>query len=95
MASHSSANETVNAPSEQKHVTPVTITVDLVICAVFFGFMFGWLKPHVPSYNPLFIAFFAASTSLCITGVLWMAIQMFRIVAAGEKTIKADRAARK
>lgn len=95
MASHSSDHDPINAPSEQKHVTPVTIAVDLVVCAVFFGFMFGWLKPHVPSYNPFFIAFFAASTSLCISGVLWMAIQMFRIVAAGEKTIKAARAARK
>ena len=95
MASHSSANANVNAPSEQKHVTPITIAVDLTICAVFFGFMFGWLKPHVPSYNALSINFFAASTALCITGVLWMAIQMFRIVAAGEKNLKAERAGRK
>ena len=95
MASHSSANANVNAPSEQKHVTPVTIAVDFVICGVFFGFMFGWLKPHVPSYNPLFINFFAASTTICITGVLWMALQMFRIVSAGEKTLKAERAAKK
>ena len=92
MASHSSANDSVNAPSEQKHVTPVTIAVDLVLSAIVFFFMFGWVKPHVASNDPVFLNFFGASTAICVTGVFWMAIQMFRIVLAGERTLKAERA---
>jgi hypothetical protein len=92
MVSHSSANDQIHAPAEQKHVTPLTVAVDLVLCAVFFFFMFGWVKSHVASNEPKFIIFFGASTALCVTGVFWMAIQMFRVVVAGEKTLKAERA---
>ncbi len=93
MATPSSPSDSINASSEQKHVTRVTILIDLIICVVFFVVMFGWVRPHVPSNDPFFSNFFGASTTLCITGVVWMAINMFRIVAAGEKTLKAERAA--
>lgn len=92
MASHSSANDNIHAPSEQKHVTPITILVDLVLCGIFFFFMFGWVSTHVHSNEKVFIHFFGASTALCVTGVFWMAIQMLRVVLAGEKAIKAERA---
>lgn len=93
MSSH--ANDNVIAPSEQKHVTPVTIAVDLVLVAVFFSFMFGWVKPHVPSYDPMWVNFWGALTAICVTGVFWMAIQMFRVVVAGERTLRAERAAKR
>ncbi len=91
MSSSQNAHDNVIAPSEQKHVTPVTIAVDLVLVATFFYFMFGWVKSHVPSTDPKFVTFFGALTAICVTGVFWMAIQMFRVVAAGEKTLKAER----
>ena len=94
MSSSHKANDNVIAPSEQKHVTPVTIAVDLVLVAVFFFFMFGWVKPHVPNSDPAFANVFGALTTLCVTGVFWMAIQMFRVVVAGEKTLKAERSQR-
>lgn len=91
MSSSTNAHDNVNAPAEQKHVTPVTIAVDLVLVAIFFYFMFGWVKSHVPSNDPTFVAIFGTLTALCVTGVFWMAIQMFRVVVAGEKTLKAER----
>ncbi len=91
MSSSHNANDNVIAPSEQKHVTPVTIAVDLVLVAIFFFFMFGWVKPHVASNDPKFANIFGALTAICVTGVFWMAIQMFRVVVAGEKTLKAER----
>jgi F0F1-type ATP synthase assembly protein I len=94
MSSSTNANDNVIAPSEQKHVTPVTIVVDLVLVGVFFFFMFGWVKSHVPSSDPKFVFIFGGLTALCVTGVFWMAIQMFRVVVAGEKTLKAERAKR-
>ena len=95
MASTSSShNDNIHAPMEQKHVTPVTIATDLVLISVFFYFMFGWVKTHVASNDPKFVIFFGASTALCVTGVFWMAIQMFRVVYAGEKRLKAERAAK-
>jgi F0F1-type ATP synthase assembly protein I len=95
MAAHtSSTNDNIHAPAEQKHVTPVTIATDFVLISVFFYFMFGWVKNHVASSDPKFILFFGASTAICVTGVFWMAIQMFRVVLAGEKRLKAERAAK-
>lgn len=94
MSSSHKAADNVIAPSEQKHVTPVTIAVDLVLVAIFFYFMFGWVKSHVPNSDPKFVNFFGALTALCVTGVFWMAIQMFRVVLAGEKTLKAERSGR-
>ena len=91
MSSSHKANDNIIAPSEQKHVTPVTILVDLGLVAVFVFFMFGWVKPHVPSNDPKFVFIFGGLTALCVTGVFWMAIQMFRVVVAGEKTLKAER----
>ncbi len=91
----SPANDNVIAPSEQKHVTPVTIAVDLVLTAVFFFFMFGWVKPHVPSYDPMWVNIWGVLTALCVTGVFWLAIQMFRVVLAGERTLRAERAAKR
>lgn len=92
MSSPTHKHDNVNASAEQKHVTPVTIAVDLVLVAIFFYFMFGWVKSHVPSTDPKFVNIFGVLTTLCVTGVFWMAIQMFRVVVAGEKTLKAERA---
>lgn len=92
MSSSQHSSDSVHAPSEQKHVTPVTIGVDLVLVGIFFAFMFGWVKSHVASNDDLFINFFGASTALCVAGVFWMAIQMFRVVVAGEKRLKEERA---
>lgn len=94
MASSHKAHDNVIAPAEQKHVTPVTIVIDLVLSAVVFFFMFGWVKSHVPSNDPKFVVIFGGLTALCVTGVVWMAIQMFRVVVAGEKTLKAERSGR-
>jgi hypothetical protein len=94
MASSSNHNDNIIAPSEQKHVTPVTIAVDLVLVGIFFYFIFGWVKSHVPSTDPKFVTLFGGLTALCVTGVFWMAVQMFRIVLAGEKILKAERAKR-
>lgn len=90
----SSAQDNIHAPQEQKHVTPVTIAIDLVIVAALFVFWFGVCKSHVHSNDPKFINFFGAFTALSITGVFWVAIQMFRVVVAGEKRLKAARAAK-
>jgi hypothetical protein len=92
MASPTPTHDSIHAPSEQKHVTPWTVAVDLALCAVFFAVLFGWVKTHVHSNETRFIVFFGASATLCVTGVFWMAIQMFRVVVAGEKTLKAERA---
>lgn len=68
-----------NQPQE-KHASPVTVVVDIVLVAAFFAFMFWVMKGHVPSNDPKMIALWGAVTALCLTGVFWLALWMFRMV---------------
>lgn len=77
------------AQPEKKFVTPVSLLVDAVLVIGFFVYMFGVLKPHVPSNDPAMITLWSVLTSACLTGTFWIAIQMFRVV------LRAQRAAKK
>jgi Na+-transporting NADH:ubiquinone oxidoreductase subunit NqrD len=65
---------------ETKHTTPASLAVDAVLVVAFFAFMFGVLKPHVPSNSPRMILAWSAIASSCLTAVFWLCIQMFRVV---------------
>jgi hypothetical protein len=73
----------------EKLVTPVSLVVDLILVVGFFIYMFFTMKSHVPSNDPKMIMLWAALTSACLTGVFWLALQMFRVV------LRAQRAARR
>ena len=60
--------------------TPRRQIVDLALTAGFFVFMAWVLRAHVPSENPFWITFWSLTTSACLTGVFYMALQMFRAV---------------
>jgi phosphoglycerol transferase MdoB-like AlkP superfamily enzyme len=77
------------AQPEEKHVTPVSLVVDLVLVVAFFAFIFSILKSHVTSTDPRMINLWGALAAACMTGVFWLALQMFRVV------LRAHRAAKK
>ena len=60
-------------------VSKTGIVVDLVLSIAFFAFMFWVLMPHVPSYDPNAVYIVAGMTSFCMTGVFWIAANMFRV----------------
>ncbi len=74
--------------SGSKLVTPVSLIVDAVLVLGFFVFMFTLFKIHVPSNDPKMIVLFAALAAACISGVFWLAIQMFRVVYRAQKESK-------
>jgi hypothetical protein len=65
-----------------------------VLCGLFFALIFYFVRSHVMSNDPKWVTLFGVYTTLCVTGVFWMAIQMLRVVAKGEKILKAERAGR-
>ena len=77
------------AQSEEKHVTPVSLVVDLELVVAFFAYIFSILKSHVTSTDPKMITLWGALATSCLTGVFWLALQMFRVV------LRAHRAAKK
>jgi hypothetical protein len=73
----------------EKFTSPLSLVVEFVLVVLFFVYMFGVLKSHVPSNDPKMIMLWAALGSSCLTGVFWLALQMFRVV------FRAYRAANK
>ena len=53
---------------------------DFILSVIFFLFMWlSVLKPHVPSEDPMVVNYIAAMTAFCMTGVFWLAANMFRV----------------
>ncbi len=77
------------AQSKPKLVTPASLLVDAILVVAFFLYMYSVVKTHVPSDDPHMIFLWGAITSSCLTGVFWLALQMFRVV------FRAQREARK
>ena len=73
----------------EKFTTPLSLVVDLVLLVLFFAYLFSVMKSNVPSTNPKMIVLWAALAASCLTGVFWLALQMFRVV------FRAYRAANK
>ncbi len=65
--------------STEKLTSPKTILFDLVLTGLFFVVMTYLLRPFVPAQTPAVIWFFAGFTALPLTGVFWLATQMFRV----------------
>jgi hypothetical protein len=75
-------------PPTEKLVTPVSLIVDAILCLGFFAFLFSVLRSHVPSNEASMIALWAGLGSACMTGVLWLALQMFRVVFRAQRQSK-------
>jgi K+-sensing histidine kinase KdpD len=72
----------------QKLTSPVGLVVDAVLVIGFFLFLFSILKSHVQSDDLTMIFIWAGLTSACMSGVFWLAIQMFRVVLSAQLLAK-------
>ena len=72
-------------------VSRTGIIVDLVLSIAFFAFMFWVLMPHVPSYDPNAVYIVAGMTSFCMTGVFWIAANMFRVTLVDYQRRQAEK----
>lgn len=52
---------------------------DGLLSIAFFLFMTYVLMPHVPSEDSIVVLIVAGMTSFCMTGVFWLATNMFRV----------------
>lgn len=72
-----------------KLTSPISLIVDAVLVIGFFLFIYSLVASHVPSHDPKMVLLWGGLTSACMSGVFWLAIQMFRLV------LKAQLAAKK
>lgn len=71
-----------------KLVSPVSLLVDAVLCIAFFFGIYKLVSPHVPSTDKNMVLLWGVLCSSCLTGVFWLAVQMFRVVLQAQR---ADR----
>jgi hypothetical protein len=70
---------------ETKFTSPASLVVDAILVIGFFLFMYTIVAPHVPSNDKSMILLWGALTSACMSGVFWLAIQMFRVVLRAQR----------
>lgn len=73
---------------ESKSVTPASLIVDAILVIGFFVLLFSLLRVHVPSNDPAMINLWAGLTAACMSGVFWLAVQMFRVVLRAQQQDK-------
>ncbi len=74
--------------SEKKPFSFVTLIIDLALTAVAFVIFYSLVHSHVPSSDPKMIALFGGLTAGCMSGVFWLAWQMFKVVFAFQRAQK-------
>lgn len=65
---------------EKKLTSPASLALDAVLVIGFFLFMYTVVSRHVPSNDKSMIMLWGGLGSACMTGVFWLALQMFRVV---------------
>jgi len=75
----------------QKFTSPISLVVDAVLVVVFFLYMYSVLSTHVPSTDPKMILIWGLYTTACLTGVFWLALQMFRVTLRGQREARKHK----
>lgn len=78
----------MSSPDTKFPVTAVSLVVDAILVIGFFLLMLWVVESHVPSTDPRMILLWGALGSACLTGVFWLALQMFRVVLLAQRQQK-------
>jgi hypothetical protein len=79
------------AQPERKLTTPVSLLVDAVLVILFSVYMYSVVSTHVPSSDPKMIVIWGLYTTSCLTGVFWLALQMFRVTLRAQREAAKDK----
>ena len=65
---------------DRKSATPASRALDAGLTLAVFAFLTWILSSHVPSNDPFYIWLWGGIGASCLTGVIWLCLQMFRAV---------------
>lgn len=68
-----------------------TFVRDLIFIGPFFVISFFSLRGTVPSPDPFWVSFWAGMVALSMTGVAWLALQMFKVVLVDQLELDKNR----
>ena len=76
--------------AEQAFFSKTGIITVLILSVLFFLFMLWVLAPHVPSQDFYTVMIISSMTSFCMTGVFWIASNMFLVTLVDYKQKKKN-----
>ena len=65
---------------EKKPFSIVSLVIDLVLTGIAFVIFYWLVNSHVQSNDPKMIMLWGGLTAGCLSGVFWLALQMFKVV---------------
>jgi hypothetical protein len=71
-----------------KLTSPASLVVDAILVGLFAVVIYSLVKSHVQSNDPKMIMLWGGLTTACLTGVFWLAVQMFRVVFKAQRMAK-------
>lgn len=77
------------AQPETKLTSPTSLLVDAILVVLFFALIYWMVSPHVPSNDKKMIVLWGGLCSACMSGVFWLAVQMFRVVLRNQRAQRA------
>ena len=78
-----------DTPAYQKLLTPVHVSISLVLSVAVFGFFSFALLPYTFSPDPLVAQFQACLAAAPIATTFWLSVVMFMIVLADQRKVRA------
>ena len=73
-------------------VTAKSAVIDAVITATVWVLFTLWFRPHVMSYDPVTVLFWAGFTALPATATFWLCLQMFKVTFKHQQKVKQEQA---
>ena len=71
-------------------VTAKSATIDTIITIVVWILFTLWFRPHVMSYEPGTVLFWAAFSALPAAGTFWLCLHMFKVTLAHQRKLKQE-----
>lgn len=73
-------------------VTSKSTVIDTLLTLISWVLFTIWFAPHVMSYEPATVYFWAAFSAAPAAGTFWLCLQMFKVTLAHQKKVKQEKA---
>ena len=72
-------------------VTTKSAFIDTILTLIAWFLFTLWFKPHVMSYEPVTVVFWAGFSALPAAGTFWLCLQMYKVTAAHQRKLKEEK----
>ncbi len=81
----------MSKPDSGYKVTTKSTVIDAGLTAIAWFLFTIWFRPHVMSYDPGTVFFWAGFTALPAAGTFWLCLQMFKVTLAHQRKTREEK----